>query len=160
IGRETLEAIREAELFALSHRESDASSSFVVDWIDRERAKFERLRTGPDEGLSGWVVRNRCSLCIADLTRPTAPVEVVISNDPGVGAWLGGPIVIYAQVGGVLWGQTRGRAAFGPAQQRVPEPIASQAGVAFQTARLYELAPIAGLPGLYVRRYFDSRLRE
>src|SRR5262249_18959893 len=59
IGRETLEAVPEAELFALSHRETDGASSFVVDWIDRERAKFERLRTGVDEGLSGWVVRNR-----------------------------------------------------------------------------------------------------
>ena len=28
-----------------SASESDGASSFVVDWIDRERAKFERLRT-------------------------------------------------------------------------------------------------------------------
>jgi diguanylate cyclase (GGDEF)-like protein len=160
IGRETLQAVPEAELFALSHRDSDAASSFVVDWIDRERAKFERLRTGADEGLSGWVVRNRCSLCIADLTRPSAPTEVVVSNDPGVRSWLGVPIVIYDQVVGVLSVQSRERGAFGPDQQRVAEAIASQAAVAFQNARLYELATIDGLTGLYVRRYFDSRLRE
>jgi diguanylate cyclase (GGDEF)-like protein len=160
IGRETLEAIPEAELFALSHRESEGATTVVVDWIDRERAKFERLRTSADEGLSGWVVRQRRSLCLADLARPSEPVDVVISSDPGVRSWLGVPIVIYDQVIGVLSVQSRERGAFGPDQQRVAEAIASQAAVAIQNARLYELATIDGLTGLYVRRYFDSRLRE
>jgi len=160
IGRETLEAIPEAELFALSHREREGAPTFLVDWIDRERARFERLRTGADEGLSGWVVRSRRSLCIADLTRREEIGELVVSNDPGVRAWLGVPIVIYDQVVGVLSVQSRERAAFGPDQQRVAEAIASQAAVAIQNARLYELATIDGLTGLYVRRYFDTRLRE
>jgi diguanylate cyclase (GGDEF)-like protein len=160
IGRETLQAVPEAELFALSHRDRDGSPYFIVDWIDRERAKFERLRTGIDEGLSGWVVRHRRSLCIADLTRPIEAGDIHVSNDPGVRSWLGVPIVIYDQVIGVLSVQSRERGAFGPDQQRVAEAIASQAAVAIQNARLYELATIDGLTGLYVRRYFDSRLRE
>ena len=160
IGRETLAAVPEAQIFALSHRERDGSPTFLVDWIDRERARFERLRTGADEGLSGWVVRNRCSLCIGDLLRREETGELVISSDPGVRAWLGVPIVIYDQVVGVLSVQSRERGAFGPDQQRVAEAIASQAAVAFQNARLYELATIDGLTGLYVRRYFDTRVRE
>jgi diguanylate cyclase (GGDEF)-like protein len=160
IGRETLRAIPEAELFALSHRERDGQAVFLVDWIDRERAKFERLRTSADEGLSGWVVKNRRPLCLADLSRAEETGNLVLSNDPGVRSWLGVPIVIYDQVVGVLSVQSRERAAFGPDQQRVAEAIASQAAVAIQNARLYELATIDGLTGLYVRRYFDTRLRE
>src|SRR5262249_49513419 len=94
------------------------------------------------------------------LARPSEPVDVVVSSDPGVRSWLGVPIVIYEQVVGVLSVQSRERGAFGPDQQRVAEAIASQAAGAIQNPRLYELATIDGLTGLYVRRYFDSRLRE
>jgi diguanylate cyclase (GGDEF)-like protein len=64
------------------------------------------------------------------------------------------------EVIGVLSVQSRERGAFGPAEERVLEAIGAQAAVAIQNARLYELATVDGLTGLYVRRYFDTRLRE
>jgi diguanylate cyclase (GGDEF)-like protein len=160
IGRETLAAIPEAELFTLSHRERDDAPHFVVDWLDRERGKFERLRTRAGEGISSWVVEHRRPLLLADLARAVDEGEIVASTDPGVRSWLGVPLVIHDQVLGVLSVQSRERAAFGQDQMRVLEAIAAQAAVAIQNARLYELATIDGLTGLYVRRYFDARLRE
>ena len=160
IGRETLAAIPEAELFTLSHRERDDAPHFVVDWLDREHGKFERLRTRAGEGISSWVVEHRRPLLLADLARAVQDGTVVASTDPGVRSWLGVPVVSYDQVVGVLSVQSRERAAFGEDQMRVLEAIAAQAAVAIQNARLYELATIDGLTGLYVRRYFDSRLRE
>jgi diguanylate cyclase (GGDEF)-like protein len=38
--------------------------------------------------------------------------------------------------------------------------IAGQAAVAFENARLYELATVDSLTGLYIRRYFNARLAE
>ena len=52
------------------------------------------------------------------------------------------------------------RNVFAADHRRVLEAIGAQAAVAIQNARLYELATVDGLTGLYVRRYFDSRLRE
>jgi diguanylate cyclase (GGDEF)-like protein len=160
IGRETLEAIPEAELFTLSHREREDAPHFVVDWLDRDRGKFERLRTRAGEGISSFVVEHRRPLLITDLARAVELGEIVVSSDPGVRSWLGVPLTIYDQVIGVLSVQSRERAAFGEDHRRVLEAIAAQAAVAIQNARLYELATIDGLTGLYVRRYFDSRLRE
>ena len=56
--------------------------------------------------------------------------------------------------------QSRNVRAFSPDHQRVLEAIGAQAGTAIQNARLYELATVDGLTGLFVRRYFDGRLRE
>jgi diguanylate cyclase (GGDEF)-like protein len=153
IARETLAAIPEAELFTLSHREGEG---FVVDWMDREHRRFERLRAREDEGVSAWVVKHRRPLRLADLAKS----ELAVSNDPGVRSWLGVPILMYDEVIGVLSVQSRERGAFGPAEERVLEAIGAQAAVAIQNARLYELATVDGLTGLYVRRYFDTRLRE
>jgi diguanylate cyclase (GGDEF)-like protein len=49
---------------------------------------------------------------------------------------------------------------FGADHLRLLEAISGQAAVAIQNARLYELATVDGLTGLYVRRYFDARLKE
>jgi diguanylate cyclase (GGDEF)-like protein len=98
----------------------------------------------------------RESLCVPDLKRS----EHSSKGDPAIRSWLGVPIVIYDEVEGVLSVQSRERGAFGPDEQRVLEAIGAQAAVAIQNARLYELATVDGLTGLYVRRYFDSRLKE
>lgn len=156
IARETLTAIPEAELIALSRREG---SDYVVDCFDRERDEFERHRAAADEGIGAWVVKERKALCIPDLRKATQ-FDFGVKNDPGIRSWLGVPIVIYDEVVGVLSVQSRERGAFGADQQRLLEAIGAQAAVAIQNSRLYELATVDGLTGLYVRRYFDSRLKE
>jgi diguanylate cyclase (GGDEF)-like protein len=52
------------------------------------------------------------------------------------------------------------RDAFGAEDLSLLEAIASLAATALENARLYALANIDGLTGLYCRRYFDQRVAE
>jgi diguanylate cyclase (GGDEF)-like protein len=156
-ARETLAAIPEAELVAVALREGELGSDFIVDCYDREEGEFARVRARPGEGLSAVVVERGKPLSVADLRRGEYHVA---GDDAGVRSWLGTPITRYEEIVGVLSVQSREPRAFGPNQQRVLEAIGAQAGTAIQNARLYELATVDGLTGLFVRRYFDGRLRE
>jgi diguanylate cyclase (GGDEF)-like protein len=163
LARETLAAVPVAELFALSRLEPPAGSrKLVVDVYDRDRGEFTRhaARADADEGPTAWVIERRETLAVGDLGKAGPELGFSAKNDPGVRSWLGVPIVIYDEVVGVLSVQSFQRNVFGPDHRRVLEAIGAQAAVAIQNARLYELATVDGLTGLYVRRYFDSRLRE
>jgi diguanylate cyclase (GGDEF)-like protein len=152
LAKETTHAIGGAEHLALTRLEGD---DVVIDSYDRERGDFERHRAGR-EGLSARVLESRQPLYVADLRRS----ELGPGDDSGIRSWLGIPIVIYDDVVGVLSVQSREKDAFSDDEKRLLEAIGAQAAVAIQNARLYELATVDGLTGLYVRRYFDSRLRE
>jgi diguanylate cyclase (GGDEF)-like protein len=155
-ARETLAAIPEAEVVAVALREGERGSDFIVDCYDRHEGEFARVRARPHAGLSAMVVDKGKPLSVPDLLRS----EHQVAGDPGIRSWLGVPITRYEESVGVLSVQSREPRAFGVNQQRVLEAIGAQAGTAIQNARLYELATVDGLTGLFVRRYFDSRLRE
>jgi diguanylate cyclase (GGDEF)-like protein len=70
------------------------------------------------------------------------------------------PLISYGETLGVLIAQSRDSDAFGLAELKLLEAIAAQAAAAVGNARLYALANIDGLTGLYCRRYFDTRLAE
>src|SRR5262249_36795466 len=61
---------------------------------------------------------------------------------------------------GVIAVQSARRGAFRADHQRLLESLALQIAAALQNARLYELAMVDGLTGLFVRRYFDARIEE
>ena len=69
-------------------------------------------------------------------------------------------MTIYDEVVGVMSVQSENRYTYTPSHQRVLSTIADQAAVALENARLYELANVDGLTGLFVRRYFDMRVEE
>jgi diguanylate cyclase (GGDEF)-like protein len=77
-----------------------------------------------------------------------------------VGARVSVPIVSYGETVAVLVAESRDDDAFEPDSVRLLEAIAVQAASAFENARLYALANIDGLTGLYCRRYFDQRVAE
>ena len=83
-----------------------------------------------------------------------------VYNDPAIHSWMGTPLSVHDEVIGVINVQAEVPGAYSAEQARVFETIAAQAAVAIQNARLYALATIDGLTGLYVRRYFDLRLRD
>jgi diguanylate cyclase (GGDEF)-like protein len=60
----------------------------------------------------------------------------------------------------VLPKETRGRTGTGDRALGKLRRLASIAGIAIHNARLYRLATLDGLTGLYVRRFFDRRYRE
>jgi diguanylate cyclase (GGDEF)-like protein len=154
-ARETLAVVPGAELAAIAMLE-DGGHDLVVDCYDRDKGEFARVRARASEGLSAQVLESGKALAVDDVTQG----DRAAASDPGIRAWLGVPIALYDQVVGVLSVQSREPGAFGPNEQRVLEAMGAQAGTAIQNARSYELATVDGLTGLFVRRYFDGRLRE
>jgi diguanylate cyclase (GGDEF)-like protein len=112
-------------------------------------------------GLPGYVMTNRKPLLIDDLHseygRYSSDGDYY---DSRFCSWLGIPLMVYDEVVGVLSVQTTEQEAYTQDDLEVLTTIADQAAVALENARLYELATVDGLTGLFVRRYFDQRLVE
>ncbi len=70
------------------------------------------------------------------------------------------PIISYGETVAVLVAESASDDALGSDETRLLSAIAVQAATAFENARLYALANIDGLTGLYCRRYFDQRVAE
>ena len=70
------------------------------------------------------------------------------------------PLCMYGETLGVLVVQSPEWEAFGLGELRLLEAVAAQAAAAVENVRLYNLANIDGLTGLYCRRYFDVRVAE
>lgn len=155
LARETLASIPEAERLTFVHRQG---AEFVMDRYVREQRTFERLAVPAGDGVMAWMLQHRRSLCLRDASQDGR--EVGLAADASVCSWLGVPIVMYDEVVGVLSVDSREQGAFVKHQTRLLEAIGAQAAVAMENARLYALATVDGLTGLYVRRYFDTRLAE
>jgi diguanylate cyclase (GGDEF)-like protein len=70
------------------------------------------------------------------------------------------PLTMYGETIGALVAEAPIADAFGPNQRRLLDAIGSQAAAAVENARLYALANIDGLTGLYCRRYLDVRIAD
>ena len=155
VARETLAAIPEAEFLTLTHP-GDGEEGPVAECFERGRTR-ERVPAADREGLAARVMTENRPLYASGL-------EGSQVSDPcvrdGVRSWLGVPLEIHGEVVGVLAVQAGAPDAFSPDRIRLLEAIAAQSAVALQNARLYDLAMVDGLTGLFVRRYFDARLDE
>ncbi|HUS68196.1 MAG TPA: sensor domain-containing diguanylate cyclase [Kofleriaceae bacterium] len=156
VARETLAAIPEADVLTLTHH-PDGKGPLVVDVFERG-GRTQRLNDVDQDGLAARVMSAKRSLYMEDLERAAAGEGG--AGDSGIRAWLGVPLEIHGDVEGALAVQSRTAHAFAPERMRLLEAIGAQAAVAFENARLYELAMVDGLTGLFVRRYFDARLDE
>ncbi len=114
-----------------------------------------------DFGLVGWVFEHAQPLRIDDLARDYSRyTRQPRRMDERFNSWLGVPLVIYDEVTGVIAVESSEFRAYDDDHVRVMSTIADQASVALENTKLYELATIDGLTGLFVRRYFDQRLEE
>jgi diguanylate cyclase (GGDEF)-like protein len=154
VARETLAAIPEAEVLTLTHH-PDGQTALVVDVFQRD-GRTERLSDFDANGLAARVMGSKRSVYLEDLDKSGE----VGAGDSGIRSWLGVPLEIHGDVAGALAVQSRSAHAFAPGRTRLLEAIGAQAAVAFENARLYELAMVDGLTGLFVRRYLDARLDE
>jgi len=155
VAREVSGAIPEAEAIALVHRRAGPDSELVIDGFDRTSEKFFRRAMQPGEGVAGWVMAQAMSRRIDDLS-----VADIATDADGIRSWLGVPLFIYGECEGVVAVQSARVAAFSSSHQRLLESLALQVAAALQNAHLYELAMVDGLTGLFVRRYFDTRIEE
>jgi diguanylate cyclase (GGDEF)-like protein len=95
----------------------------------------------------------------AALTAKAAQLDDDVHDDE-VRARMIVPLPRYGETTGALVAESSDDEAFGPNQLRLFDAIGGQAAAAVENARLYALANVDGLTGLYVRRYFDLRVSE
>jgi diguanylate cyclase (GGDEF)-like protein len=149
VARETLAALPEAFRFGIGLR--DGSPRGVSFRVDRDA---ERMHPGelPPTGPGARVIESG---------------RAVVEESGGDSATDNGgtcraavPLQLYGETMGFLEVGSPRPGAFGADEVRLLEAIANQTSVALENARLYELATIDGLTGLYVRRYFDGRVQD
>ncbi|HEX4462066.1 MAG TPA: sensor domain-containing diguanylate cyclase, partial [Polyangia bacterium] len=93
-------------------------------------------------------------------TQPVQENDVHDAARPEVRARLLVPLVMYGEATGALVAEAAAPDVFGYDELRLFDAIGGQAAAAVENARLYALANVDGLTGLYVRRYFDMRVAE
>ncbi len=114
------------------------------------------------------LARGELSLAAADaraqealaVSAPLLDEDVRDPERPEVRTRMVVPLVMYGETTGALFAESADDEAFGPNQLRLFDAIGGQAAAAVENARLYALANVDGLTGLYVRRYFDLRVSE
>jgi len=139
----------------------EKSGKLNCRFFDEAGNEFLQVEIGTNAGLSGWVMANRSPLLLSELQREYGKyVSDETYNDPNFHSWLGVPLMVYDDVVGVMSVQSEDYGVYTNDHLRVLMTIGDQAAVALENARLYELATVDGLTGLFVRRYFDHRLDE
>jgi diguanylate cyclase (GGDEF)-like protein/PAS domain S-box-containing protein len=95
-------------------------------------------------GLSGYVINNRQTLYIPDITSPDTVKTFQIFRTSGTPtrAYVGVPMIVGDRVVGVISMQSYKPNAYDPAQIRLLETISAQAAVAIENSRLYEKAQL------------------
>jgi len=144
VARETLEVFPRAD-------------AVCIDWLGAGQSTKSRLEIYDRHGEAPDDFPRREALGITARTRK---VNQPIQHVSSVGSWLAVPVTVQGQVVGALalWAEIDH--AFSDYDVTYLTTIASQASVAFENARLYELATVDSLTGLYIRRYFNARLAE
>tara|TARA_Y100001934_G_scaffold282799_1_gene398478 strand:+ start:829 stop:2577 length:1749 start_codon:yes stop_codon:yes gene_type:complete len=132
---------------------------FQYTFFDQEGEKLEDQTDEGQKQLAEYVMSERQPLLIRNIRKEKTPA-LVGKPMPDCTSWLGVPMVMHDEVVGVIAVYTKRKRAYHFDQLRVLTTIADQAALALENARLYELATVDGLTGLFVRRYFDQRLAE
>lgn len=160
IASETLQLVKHTSRFMIGVID-EPTGTVTYELFNEQGKNYKQLHAPREDGLSGWVMAHRQPLLLGDVQRQYVLYSRTNTyNDPNFNSWLGVPLVIYDAVMGVIAVQSEHVHAYNLHDLRFLSTIADQAAVALENARLYELATIDGLSGLFVRRYFDQRLLE
>ncbi|MEK6607769.1 MAG: sensor domain-containing diguanylate cyclase, partial [Myxococcota bacterium] len=156
VCRETAEAVPSARTVAIGLFDDDGVT-LRLDAYDRDRQVFARDARPQGGTLDEQVLRDGHTTRIADVR--ASPGGAALA-DQGIRARVAVPLRRHDTIAGFVEVRSPEAGAFGADEVRLLQAIAAQASMAIQNARLYELATVDGLTGLYTRRYFDTRLTE
>lgn len=90
-----------------------------------------------DGGLTGWVIRTRQPLLIADLQVDPTPIPPKHITRPAR-SWLGVPLIARDRLVGAISIQCFRPNAFDEGDRRILESLATQVAIAIESARLFE----------------------
>ncbi len=160
IATETISLIHKTSLFLIGTWNENVQRVHctVFDGNGKE-LESKDLKWG--EGLTGYVMSSREGLILNEVQTQKQGFQLPEEfDDPSIHSWVGLPLINQDEVIGVINLQSDQKNAYSESDIRLLKGLAQQAAVAIKNARLYELATVEGLTGLYVRRYFDIRLQE
>ncbi len=130
--------LMDATNFYLALYDADKGEiTFPLDVTQEERDKFQVLSA--DEGLTGYIIRNRTSVLIqGNLPERLAEMGVEMVGQPAL-SWLGVPMMIGDRVLGVLGVQSyTSPHAYDEHDRDLLTVLANQAAIAIQNAHLFE----------------------
>ncbi len=131
------------------HGETAEEETWQVEEFDRELSKKSTTQARPPEDVAK-VLAERKPL----MGRRKS------ENGKKEESWMAAPLEVHGELVGVVAAIAEREGGFRPEQFSLLQSVAQQGAVALDNVRLYELAMFDGLTGLFVRRYFDARLRE
>ncbi len=118
----------------------DESEELLFYEFQENGQRLQELTDGqryPVEGLTGWIVQNRRSLFIGDLTADATPVKPIIVGKQ-TRAWLGVPLLIRERIIGVISIQSLQPHAFSEADHRFLQSMANQVATTIDNVQLFE----------------------
>ncbi|HWP33978.1 MAG TPA: GAF domain-containing protein, partial [Thermodesulfobacteriota bacterium] len=131
-----------ADLAYLAIHEPTRGTTPVFAVRGARSPRFARLRPGPGQGITGWVMTHGRPLRTDDyLSEPRISHDFDdVTREEGIKAALSVPVVLQGQVVGVLGAQRRSDRPFTDEDERVLCQLAAQAAVALGNAWLYREA--------------------
>lgn len=138
----------------------DFSSGRITCYAyDRAAQRVAEQPQDASVGLAARVIGARHSLRYPDVSTHARDEDPALLL-PGARAWLGVPLIVNEEVVGYISLQSSRRGVYGVNDERLLAQAAGPAAIAIENSRLFRLATVDGLTGLFVRRYFDQRLDE
>jgi diguanylate cyclase (GGDEF)-like protein len=119
-----------------------------------------RLKLG--EGISGWVAKEGKPVLVADAASdPRFSRKADDSSSFVTRSMMCVPLQARRRVIGTVQVLNKvGDQRFDEDDLRIFQPMANQAAVAIENARLHTLATVDGTTGLYIKSYFKARMQE
>ncbi|MGV6818937.1 MAG: phosphoenolpyruvate--protein phosphotransferase [Parvularcula sp.] len=117
-------------------RSDDTLELFATEGLKREAV--HRTRLALDEGLVGWVARNRRPIKLREATTHEAFVYKPETGEDPYNAFLGVPVIRSGQVLGVLVVQNKTRRVFTIEETEVAQTVATVLGEVFSAGNVLE----------------------
>ena len=128
----------------------------LMERINNSEAQTKKLR--PGEGVAGTVFKTGKPMIINDIAEDTRFVEAKNSFAQSIACI---PMLIHNDIIGVINVTNKEDGSFfADNEVELLKAISDQAAVAINRAQLWEMAVTDSLTGLYIRRYFLTRLTE
>lgn len=125
------------------------------EWFEVVGARIFETNISPSK-----VIQRRVKIGVGLIGCAAAERREIIESKENKGVIAAVPLIIKDKVVGVLKLSDSDSDAFTPEKRRKLHSVSGAIAVALENSRLYRMAVVDGLTGLYVHRHFQMRLKE
>ncbi|MDA3899355.1 MAG: sensor domain-containing diguanylate cyclase [Spirochaetes bacterium] len=156
----TLMSCREASVLLVDNESDQLYFAILSDHEDAQALESVRLNRG--EGVAGKVWEKGTSVITGGQNNDESiskKVDTTLANTTR--SLIAIPLSVKGEIIGVMEAINKdGAETFNEDDREIFGILANQAAIAIYNAELYEMATRDGMTKLYIRRYFDTRLKE